>query len=77
MNRTISENSMFINGVVSHERNIRAWVDIPNVTAVLQTGVFVDSTEIWYTEVKFLLNTFPRRCDGWSFFQSDEKQLLR
>ena len=64
MNRTISENSMFIDDVVSHERNICAWVRIPNATAVLQTGVFVDSTEIRYTEVKLILNTFPRRCDG-------------
>ena len=35
----------------------------------LQTVIFVDSTEIQYTEMKFILNTFPRRCDGWSFFE--------
>ena len=33
MNRTISENSMFIDGI-SHERNIHAWVRIPNGTTV-------------------------------------------
>ena len=33
MNRTTSENSMFIDGI-SHERNIHVWVRIPNGTTV-------------------------------------------
>ena len=58
---------MFIDGV-GKERNIHAWV-LQNATTVFKRdGVFVDS-EIRYTWIKFILSTFPSRCDGCSFFE--------
>ena len=70
-----AENNMFIDGV-GKERNIHAWV-LQNATTVFKRdGVFVDS-EIRYTWIKFILSTFPSRCDGCSFFRSDKKQLIQ
>ena len=33
----------------------------------LQTSALADSTELRYTEDKFILNGFPRHCDGCYF----------
>ena len=60
---TLTAHTRFI---PTYKRNICAWVRIRNSEhdSCLQTVVFVDSTEIRYTKMKFILNTFPRCCDG-------------
>ena len=60
MNEPVFENSMFTDDK-SYEISIRAWVCIPDATLWLQTGALADSTELQYTENKFILNKFPRR----------------
>ena len=64
---------MFIDGV-SHERNIHAWVRIPNGTTVYKQASLLILPKY---KMKFILNTFPSPFDGWRFFRIDEKQLLR
>ena len=39
----------------------------------LQTSALADSTELRYTENKFILNGFPSHCDGCFFFFNREK----
>ena len=58
-----AENNMFIDGV-GKERNIHAWV-LQNATTVFKRDV---DSEMRYTWIKFILSTFPSRCDGCSFF---------
>ena len=64
--------NMFIDGE-GKERNIHAWV-LQTATTVFKRDV---DSEIQYTWIKFILNTFPSRCDGCSVFRSDEKQLIQ
>ena len=39
---------------------------------LLQTGALADSTELWHTEDKFVLNEFPSHCD-WCFYIRGKK----
>ena len=63
MNGKVSEKNFFIDGV-SHKKKHPVWVCIQN--AVHKMGFFVDSAEIRCTDIKFISNTFPSRCDGYS-----------
>ena len=38
----------------------------------LQTGALADSTELQYTENKFILNKFPSRGDGCFYIRSEK-----
>ena len=77
MNRTISENSMIIDGV-SHERNIRVWVRNPNATTVYKRASYllippkcvIHRDEIYFKQI-------PKPLRRMKFLRIDEKQLLR
>ena len=71
MDGKLSVKNLFIDGV-SHKRK---WVGSYSERCS-QTGFFVDSAEKQCTDIKFILNTFPSRCDGCSVFASNEKRLL-
>ena len=64
MNRTISENSMFIDGA-SHERNIRFLGSYSERDSWLQTGVLVGFAEIPIHRYKIYFEHIPKPLHRW------------
>ena len=54
MNESVFENSMFTTDKDLHSERDN----------LLQTGALADSTELQYTENRFILNKFQSCCDG-------------
>ena len=62
MNEPVFENSMF-----TADKDLHSECD-----NLLQTGALADSTELQYTENRFILNKFPSHCNGCFYIQSEK-----
>ena len=65
MNKPVFENSMFTDDK-SYEISIRMWVCIQNMTTGYKQAPLL-STELQYTENKFILIKFPCSFDAYFF----------
>ena len=67
INEPVFENSMFTDEKKQWNKHLRVGLHSERGNK-LQMDASADSTELWYSENKFVLNKFPSRYDGCFFY---------